>query len=215
MIAAHVHDALGQVRRLRRLIIEKRSFRGYSGVARVASGTLALAAAAAMVRAGDGWGPPFQLAVWAAVAAAALLLNYGALAIWFLFDPEVGRQPRRLLPAADALPALGIGAVLTVALARQGQYGLLPGTWMVCYGAAHVAHRQSLPLGNYLVGLFYLAAGAVCLLAPGGRLAGPSPMGLVFFVGEWSGGLVLIRMGRRLTAEAGDAAPNPPKGTVE
>jgi hypothetical protein len=68
---------------------------------------------------------------------------------------------------------------------------LLPGVWMLCYGLVHMAYRRNLPRGVYAVGLFYLAAGAVCLLAPGVRLCDPRPMGMVFGVGEVAGGLAL------------------------
>ena len=198
MMAAHVHDALSQVRRLRQLIVEKRSFRGYSGVARVISGALALTVAGVLLGWGESRPAAFHLAAWGAVAAVALLLNYGAMAAWFLFDAEVGRQPGRLMPAADALPALAVGAALTVALVLRGQYDLLFGVWMTSYGVAHVAHRQSLPGGTYAVGLFYLLAGTLCLLVPGISFRDPRPMGIVFFVGEWAGGYALIRLGRRL-----------------
>lgn len=46
MIANHIHDALAQVRRLQEFILSRNQFRGYSGKARIASGTMALLAAA-------------------------------------------------------------------------------------------------------------------------------------------------------------------------
>ena len=42
MIANHIHDALGQVRRLQGLILDKRRFTGYSGAARMLGGCSAL-----------------------------------------------------------------------------------------------------------------------------------------------------------------------------
>jgi hypothetical protein len=71
---------------------------------------------------------------------------------------------------------------------RAGQFDLLPGVWMLCYGLVHMAYRRNLPRGVYAVGLFYLAAGAACLLAPGVRLCDPRPMGMVFGMGEMAGG---------------------------
>ena len=50
MIANHIHDALAQVRTLQELILEKRIFKGYSGKARIAAGTLALACAVILAR---------------------------------------------------------------------------------------------------------------------------------------------------------------------
>ena len=48
MIANHIHDALGQVRRLQELVLDRHMFRGYSGKARLACGAMTLLAAMAM-----------------------------------------------------------------------------------------------------------------------------------------------------------------------
>ena len=193
MIANHIHDALAQVRTLQAFIIERNIFKGYSGKARIASGILAGAGTAVLASAHFPRTPWCHLAGWAAVAGAGLLFNYTALLYWFLFDPEVRRNPLMLKPALDALPALGIGAVLTVALVMRCQFDLLFGTWMCLYGLAQVTYRHSLPPGIYAVGLLYLACGTFCLLAPGISFLDPRPMGFVFFAGEMAAGAILIR----------------------
>jgi hypothetical protein len=191
MIANHIHDALAQVRRLQEVILEKRRFGGYSGRARIASGAAALVGAwllAAVVPAN----PDAHLAGWGLVLAVALVLNYGALAVWFFSDPDVRRNPVMLKPAIDAVPALAVGAFLTVALVAAKQYDLLPGTWMCLYGLAQVAYRQSLPQGIYVVGLAYMACGGGILLSSGLSFLNPWPMGAVFFIGELAGGMLLL-----------------------
>ena len=97
-----------------------------------------------------------------------------------------------LKPALDALPALAVGAALTAGLILAGQYDLLCGAWMCLYGLAQVAYRQTLPGGIYLVGLCYILCGAAYLLFPAGTFMNPWPMGLMFFLGELAGGLILI-----------------------
>ncbi len=120
MIANHIHDALAQVRELQKIVLEKQQFKGYSGRVRALSGTLALIAAAILAS------PIFPQTVvahlygWGAVFLTGLLLNYGALIRWFLFDPHVKRDIRKLRPALDALPALFVGGVLTLALIKAG-----------------------------------------------------------------------------------------------
>lgn len=196
VIASHIHDALGQVRRIQEIILERRSFRGYSGRARMAGAVSALIGAALMRGA---WYPAddyWHLAGWCAVLAVALLLNYGALAAWFAFNPEVCRNPVMLLPAVDALPALLMGAFMSAGLVMRGEFDLLFGSWMMFYGLAHVSYRQSLPPANYAVGGFYMICGVVCLLWPGLKFVDPIPMGLVFFSGETLGGYVLLRNNR-------------------
>jgi len=192
MIANHIHDALGQVRRMQELILEKRLFRGYSGKARILSGAVALAGTAVLAEGSVPRTQQAQLTGWAVVLVVALVLNYASLFYWFLRDPSVRRNPLMLKPAIDAIPALAVGAVLSVALICAGVYNLLFGVWMCLYGLAQVAYRNSLPRGIYAVGIFYLICGAFCLLSPAISFVDPWPMGLVFCVGESAGGMVLI-----------------------
>ena len=121
-----------------------------------------------------------------------MLANYGGLLLWFLFSPEVRRDPVKLMPAVDALPALGVGAVLTFAAVIRGHYDMLFGIWMCLFGLVHSAYRHALPWPNYLVGLFYMVSGAVCLAFEVSFLT-PWPMGIVFFTGELVGGAILLR----------------------
>jgi len=200
MIANHIHDALGQVRTLRELILERQKFRGYSGVARMAGGVAALVGA--VVLAGDGVPATVRahLLGWGVVLAVALLLNYGGLLTWVVNNPEVRRSPLCLMPVLDAVPALAVGAVLSYSAVRLNEYGLLFGLWMACYGLCHMPYRHSLPVANYWVGVFYMVVGCLLLLWPGVSFVQPWPMGVVFCVGELAGGWILHR-NRITTAE--------------
>ena len=126
-----------------------------------------------------------------------VISNYAALVYWFLFDDNVRRNPLMLKPALDAIPALGVGAVVSLALILHGEFDLLFGVWMCLYGLAQVAYRNSMPKGIYRIGLFYLVCGVGCLLSPWVTFTDPWPMGLVFFGGETAGGWVLIQDHRR------------------
>jgi hypothetical protein len=195
MVASHVHDALGQVRRLRELIIEKRGFRGYSGIARIAGGCCALAAGMCL---GSPLVPPdwrAHLFGWVLVLLVSAAPNYGALAYWFANDPSVGRDFTHILPATDALAPLAVGGVATVALTLHGNRDLLFGLWGSLYGVAHIAHRHSLPKENYLLGMAYICCGSVLLLAPP-DFSNPWPMAILFAAGETMGGLVFLNMQR-------------------
>ena len=86
-----------------------------------------------------------------------------------------------------------LGALLSVVLVLWGEYHALFGTWMCLFGLVHVPYRRSLPASNYMVGVFYIISGAVCMLHPGVTFVNPWPMGLVFFAGETAGGIVLYR----------------------
>jgi len=190
MIANHIHHALAQVRELQRTILDKQRFKGYSGRARAVAGTATLIAAAFLSFSGYPGSVKAHLIVWAVVLAAGFVLNYGALIHWFIFDPNVQRDFRKLRPALEALPALFAGGALTFALVKTGQVQLLFGMWMSLFGVTCLATRQVLPRIHWIVGVFYLTCGTYFLLAPNVAFLNPWPMGIVFFVGEWLGGII-------------------------
>jgi hypothetical protein len=207
VIANHIHDAISQVHRLQDLVLSRRMFQGYSGLARLLSGTCALLGAAVLSTPSIPSTPSAHLIGWSIVLGAAIIANYAALVYWVLFNAEIRRNPRLLKPAIDALPALLTGGVLSIALISRGQYDLLFGTWMALYGLAQVAYRQSLPPLIYIVGLGYVVVGLFCLVAPGVSFTNPLPMGLVFFIGEWIGGIALYRLNHP-NKEASHACPH-------
>jgi hypothetical protein len=193
MIASHVHDALSQVRLLQEVILERRRFRGFSGQARAASGCVTLLAAALLASGRLPDTPRAHLLVWGGVLAFALVVNYAALGLWFFGDPQRRRDLLVLKPAIDVMPALAVGAMLSLAVLHTGRLELLYGIWMGCYGLAHTACRLSLPPASFAVGIGYMLAGGACLFVPGWAYPNPWPMGVVFCVGELAGGWVLFR----------------------
>ena len=188
-----VEDALRQVRAMREAALERSKFRGYSGTARMVGGIAALAGAVLLDAPWFPRVPLAHLAGWAAVLAAALALNYGALLLWFWRAPGVRRDSLKLMPVLDAMPALAAGALVSLALIAHGQYDLLFGVWMTLYGIAHAPYRRTLPRAILAIGAFYVIAGAVCLFHPAVTFVNPWPMGLVFFAGETAGGYVLLK----------------------
>lgn len=192
-----IHEALGYVRDVQQALVERQRFKGYSGPARMASGTIALLAAAAMAAPFYPHRPVAHLAGWGAVFVVSFLMNTVALSTWFFFDPLPRRDVRALKPIIDIIPPLVVGGLLTATLIMHGRYEYLFGIWMCLFGLTNMASRIFLPRLVWVVGLFYLCAGAICLLAPRIDFMNPWPMGVVFFAGEWAGGLVLYRDGTR------------------
>ncbi len=188
-----LHEALRQVRELQQAILEKQRFKGYSGRARALAGCVALGSALVLGAPRFPTSAEAHLIGWGVVFVLAMLLNYGVLIYWFLHDPEVGRDFRRLRPALEIAPILAVGGVVTLALASHQQYNLLFGMWMVLYGLLNFTARQVLPKRLFWVGLYYLICGTLCLIAlPNLSFTRDSwVMGIVFFVGELFGGLVL------------------------
>ncbi len=204
MIANHIHDALAQVKVLQEFILEKNLFKGYSGKARLFAGSVTLIGALILDSRRIPDSPWIHLAGWGIVLVICVIANYAALVYWFLFDEQARRNPIMLKPALDAIPALGVGAILSAALILHHEFNLLFGVWMSCYGLAQVAYRNSLPKGIYGIGLFYLVCGAYCLLSPCLTFTQPLTMGLVFFGGELAGGWVLIQDHRRTVTKRGN-----------
>lgn len=191
MIVNHIHQALAQVRELRLRVIERQRFTGYSGRARIISGLLAMGAAALLASAALPDTDTTRVMVWGALCLTALILNYGALLYWFLYDEDVARDWRKLRPTLDVLPPLAIGACLTLALLLRGECDLLFGVWMLLFGLANLASRHVLPRPIALVGLYYMACGVLCLFLPSVTFGNPWPMGVVFCAGEIAGGAIL------------------------
>jgi hypothetical protein len=74
---------------------------------------------------------------------------------------------------------------------RQELYQYLAGIWMCLFGLANLASRHVLPRQISQVGWFYIACGTACLLVSDISFLNPWPMGIVFFLGEWAGGIIL------------------------
>jgi hypothetical protein len=187
-----LNEALDQVRRMQALVGDQLRFKGFSARARIAGGVIALLGALGLLFLSRPQAPLLHLAGWGLVLLVAGGINYGALLLWLL-DGGRGRRRADWIPALESLPPLAVGGAFSLAFVRAGLYDLLPATWMLCYGLAHLAFRRNLPVGAYVVGFFYLAAGLACLLVPGVAFTDPRPMGVVFGLGEVAGGFALLR----------------------
>ena len=197
----HVTEALAHVRELQRAVLERQRFRGFSGRARMTSGSIALLAAAVMSME---FFPQTNLAHvlgWGAVFVVAFFFNAVALACWFASDHGGRREVRSIRPVIDVIPPIVLGGLLTAVMILHREYQFLFGIWMCLFGLTNMATRMVLPKLIWGVGLFYFVAGAVCLLAPHVVFTNPWPMGIAFFAGEWVGGLVLHYDGARYMPE--------------
>ncbi|HTO13382.1 MAG TPA: hypothetical protein VMQ51_17550 [Candidatus Binatia bacterium] len=162
---AALHErALADLQFIRRTMEGAAAFTTLSGAGLVAIGVSALGAA---VLAGSTPGAAW-LGVW--VAEAALGLMVGVLAtLWKTRRAQLPllSGPLRKFGLALAAPSLA-GAVLTLALAQQGSYALLPGVWLLLYGSGLLAGGTfSIRLVPVMGGCF-MALGVAAALAPAG-----------------------------------------------
>ena len=155
--------AADDLRYIREAIERAAEFTSISGYGLVAVGLSALVAAAIAPRdlASDRW-----VIVWLAEALLAIAISVAmsVLKSQRLELPLFGATGRRFM-LAFATPAAA-GAVITGALLISRAHTLLPGTWLLLYGAA-VAGGGSFSVGSVpLMGAAFMMLGTVAMFAP-------------------------------------------------
>jgi hypothetical protein len=139
------------------------AFTAVPGWGGVGMGLLALCAAAvAQSRlTADEW-----LATWLGAAAAGLILGGWAMRAKARKAGTVvfSYSGRRFV--LSYLPPLAVGVLLTAALVRAGALWALPGTWLLLYGTGVVTGGAFSVRVVPLMGLCFMALGAVALFAP-------------------------------------------------
>jgi hypothetical protein len=197
MIASHVHDALSQVDNLQKLIIEKRRFKGYSWIARLINAILAFACAFILSIDGIATTDEGYLIGWGILLVIALIINYGFVTFWFLFDLDVKKDFNKVLPVFTAVPTLFVGAIISLSVIINKDYQYLYGIWMCMFGMTHLSYRFSLPKVSYAVGIYYIFCGIFFLLIYPVAFSNPWPMGIVFCMGELFGSYAFYQIRKR------------------
>jgi hypothetical protein len=185
----NLDEALAEINAIRTQIARGTEFRGYGPASVAASGVFAFLVAAIQAH----W--PLSLnhdfrsfsTVWIATAAISLTLT-GIETVLRARRVHSSFANEMIYHAAEQfLPALTVGLLLTVVMMRfapQG-VGMLPGLWQVVFSLGVFASCRFLPRQMFLVGMWYLAAGLICL-AVGAEAEARSPwvMGVPFGIGQ-------------------------------
>jgi hypothetical protein len=157
---AEVRERLGHVQR----------FKGYSGIAAIASGAFALIAGLVQAVLVPSVHTPHQghlyFALWFACCAASILVNYGAIAHWYVNDATARDRWHTATVGLSIVPALVLGAVLSVAFLRANLFAYLPAVWYGCYGVGLFASRTMVPRAVAPVAAAFLIGGIVLLFVP-------------------------------------------------
>jgi hypothetical protein len=155
--------AMADLSFIRRTMEHAASFTSFSGWGLVLIGFTAASA---------GWlaGPRPEAAGWLGVwlGEAAVGLSLGVLTtVW---KARAAGEPLLMGPvrkfALAMAPALGAGALLTIALARSGTEGLLPGVWLSLYGAGLVTGGAFTIRLVPIMGAGFMVLGGAAMLAP-------------------------------------------------
>lgn len=160
-VEIHAH-AMDNLRYIRRTIERAGSFTAVPGLGGVLMGSTALVAAWI---AGPGTSSHYWITVWLAEAALALLIGIVGAAV----KSRRARLPLLSGPGrkfvAGFAPAMIAGGVLSASLVRAGMSDLLPGAWLLLYGAGVMAGGWASVRIVPLMGACFMAAGAAGLLA--------------------------------------------------
>jgi hypothetical protein len=148
---------------IRRTMERAGSFTAVPGAGGVLMGATALAAAwiAASQTDARRW-----LAVWVAEAVVALLIGMAAAArkSAHVKMPLLSAPGRKFIAAF--VPSMAAGALLTFVLFRGGAFSVLPGVWLLLYGAGVVSSGAASVRIVPMMGACFMALGAFALLAP-------------------------------------------------
>jgi hypothetical protein len=175
------HRAMDNLHFIRQTMERATAFTAVPGWGGVGMGVLALVAAgvAETRLSTDAW-----LATWLTTAVLALTLGGWAMSrkARLAGTTVFSYSGRRFV--LSYVPPLVVGALLTGALVRAGQLDALPGTWLLLYGTGVVTGGAFSVRVVPLMGLCFMALGAVALFgpAPWGNLLMAAGFGLLQIV---------------------------------
>lgn len=165
-----IERALLDIAEVRERLAVTQRFSGYSGVAAAASGCFAVAAgvlqALLVPQPQTAREAHLYFAIWFACCAASLIVNYGAIAHWFVNDANARERWQTRTVGLAILPALIFGGALTFALVAGDAIRYLPGVWFGAYGVGLFASRTMIPRAAVAVAAAFLAIGPALLFAP-------------------------------------------------
>ncbi len=165
-----VERALADLAEVRDRLASVQEFRGYSGSAAALSGVVAIVAGIVQWMVAPFPQTPADtqryLIIWFACLAAALAINYGALLVWYVRNAGLHERRQTRSVGIAILPAVGLGAVLSLAMIAHGMVSLLPGIWYASYGIGLFSSRAMLPRGVTYVASAFGLAGAALILIP-------------------------------------------------
>jgi hypothetical protein len=158
----HAH-ALDNLRYMRRVMERAGSFTAVPGVGGAMIGVTALAAAWVSTRHPQGG---WRVSVWLleSLVAFAIGIAGASLKSWRANMPLLSGPGRKFV--AGFAPAMLAGGLLTAVLYQAGIVSLLPGVWLLLYGASVVSGGWSSVRVVPLMGACFMAVGAAALLAP-------------------------------------------------
>jgi hypothetical protein len=183
-----LRQALAEIRHIRNQVARDTQFRGYGPASIAVSGLLALGVAVVQLH-WERWQGGF--AVFASIWITTALISVALVAV------ETVRRARRvhegfaneMIHSAleQFVPPIVVGVLMTLVFVRvlpQNAW-LLPGLWQLLFSLGVFASCRFLPRQIFVVGVWYLVTGLVCLtLTDGKNPLSPWAMGVPFGLGQ-------------------------------
>jgi hypothetical protein len=185
-----LRDALSQIAEIRQKVVEAEQFRGYRALTQAFSGVLAVLAACCqtLLVPDPVHNVNAYLCLWVGAAVLSIFATGWEMVYALRRSKSVLDRHKTYLAVTQFLPAIGAGGLLTFVLytcAPPENLWVLPGLWCMLFSLGIFASCRLLPPVLVWPGVYYLFAGAVCLMvAQGDHALSPWAMGLPFGVGQ-------------------------------
>ena len=155
--------AMDNLSYIRGMMERAATFTAVSGWGQIVIGVTAVVAALVAARQALPWA---RVATWVAEAGVAAGISVASMALksHAANVPLISGPLRKLILSFS--PAMLAGAVLTAVLVSQGHYAILPGSWMLLYGAAVISAGTYSVSSVPVMGAVFMSLGAVALVAP-------------------------------------------------
>jgi len=163
-VEIHAH-AMDNLRYIRGMMERAGTFTAVSGWGQVIIGFTAIFAALVAARFSL---PLARVATWVAEAGIAAGIAVASMAVkaHTANMPLLSGPMRKLVLSFS--PAMIVGTVLTAYLVKHGEFAMLPGIWMLLYGAAVVSAGTYSVRSVPVMGSGFMVLGAIALIAPEG-----------------------------------------------
>ena len=155
--------AMDNLSYIRGMMERAATFTAVSGWGQIVIGVTAVVAALVAARQSLPWA---RVATWVAEAGVAAGISVASMALksHAANVPLISGPLRKLVLSFS--PSMMAGGILTAVFVSQGHYAILPGSWMLLYGAAVVSAGTYSVSSVPVMGAMFMTLGAVALVAP-------------------------------------------------
>jgi hypothetical protein len=191
-----LHEALSQISEIRQQVARTQTFRGYRAAPVAFSGLVAWFAAGLQhsLILDPARMPEAYLGLWIGAALLSMVVTGFAMVWHCKQSPSSLTIPNSILAVGQFLPSVIAGGLVTFVLFQQVPDALwmLPGLWSMFFSLGIFASYRLLPKATFWVGVYYMAAGVLCLLWARDDFAfSPWAMGLPFGIGQFVSAAIL------------------------